>query len=75
METFLKILKYALIFYVLLVTLAAIFQEKILFRNTKLDLNYQYQFKDNFEEIWFYPEANVKINALYFKTDSTATVG
>ena len=75
METFLKILKYALIFYVLLVALATIFQEKILFRNTKLDLNYQYQLKGNFEEIWFYPEAIVKINALYFKADSTATVG
>ena len=75
METFLKILKYALIFYVLIVTLATIFQEKILFRNTKLDLNYQYQFKENFEEMWFYPEANAKINALYFKADSKATVG
>ena len=75
METFLKILKYALIFYVLIVTLATIFKEKILFRNTKLDLNYQYQFKGNFEEMWFYPEANAKINALYFKTDSKATVG
>ncbi len=71
METFLKILKYALIFYVLLVTLATIFQEKILFRNTKIDINYQYQFKENFEEIWFHPEANVKLNALYFKADST----
>ena len=58
-----------------MVALATIFQEKILFRNTKLDLNYQYQFKGNFEEIWFYPEANVKINALYFKADSTVIVG
>lgn len=69
METFLKILKYALIFYVLLVTLATIFQEKILFWNTKIEVNYQYQFKGNFEEMWFHPEAHVNLNALYFKTD------
>jgi uncharacterized protein len=75
METFLKILKYALIFYVLLVTLATIFQEKILFRNTKIDVNYQYQFKGDFEEMWFTPEANVKLNALYFKTDSAKRKG
>ena len=75
MEIFLKILKYALIFYVLLVTLATIFQEKILFRNTQMDMNYQYQFKSNFEEIWFTPEADVKLNALYFKTDSTKRKG
>jgi uncharacterized protein len=75
METFLKILKYALIFYVLLVALATIFQEKILFRNTKIDANYQYQFKGNFEEMWFQPEADVRLNALYFKTDSVKRRG
>jgi uncharacterized protein len=75
METFLKILKYALIFYVLLVALATIFQEKILFRNTKIDVKYKFQFKGDFEEIWFQPEANVKLNALYFKTDSLKRKG
>jgi uncharacterized protein len=75
METFLKILKYAIIFYVLFVALATIFQEKIIFRNTKIDVNYQYQFKENFEELWFQPEVNVKLNALYFKTDSVKRKG
>lgn len=75
METFLKILKYALILYVLLVTFATIFQEKILFRNTKIDINYKYQFKGNFEEMWFHPEANVDLNALYFKTGSLKRKG
>ena len=69
MVPFLKFLKYALIIYVLLVALATIFQEKILFRNTKMEVNYKYQFKGNFEEMWFYPEVNVVLNALYFKTD------
>jgi uncharacterized protein len=75
METFLKILKYALIFYVLLVALATIFQEKIIFRNTKIDPNYTFQFKEDFEEMWFQPEANARLNALYFKTDSTKRKG
>ena len=75
METFLKILKYVLLFYVLLVTLATIFQEKILFRNTKIDINYQYQFKGKFEEMWFHPEAQADLNALYFKTDSLKRKG
>lgn len=75
METFLKFLKYALFFYVLLVAFATIFQEKILFRNTKIDVKYQYQFKGNFEEMWFHPEANVDLNALYFKTDSLKRKG
>lgn len=75
MDTFLKISKYVLIFYVLLVTLATIFQEKILFRNTKIEINYKYQFKGNFEEMWFHPQANVDLNALYFKTDSLKRKG
>ena len=59
----------------IIVALATIFQEKILFRNTQMDINYQYQFKGNFEEMWFTPEADVKLNALHFKTDSTKRKG
>ena len=58
-----------------MVTLGTIFQEKIIFRNTKIDGNYKFQFKRNFEEIWFHPEAGVKLNALYFKTDSSRRKG
>lgn len=58
-----------------MVALATIFQEKVLFRNTKIDVNYKFQFKGNFEEMWFHPEANVKLNALYFKTDSLKRKG
>lgn len=75
MKTFRKVLIYIVLIYVLLVTIAIIFQEKFLFRNTKIPLDYRYEFKGNFEEMWFEPEANVKINALYFKTDSTKRKG
>ena len=70
-----KVLILTVVIYFLLVMIAVIFQEKFLFRNTKLAMDYQYEFKGNFEEIWFTPEANVKLNALYFKTDSIKRKG
>ena len=75
MKTFQKVLIYIVSIYVLLVVIAILFQEKFLFRNTKLAMNYQYEFKGDFEEMWFEPEANVKLNALYFRTDSTKRKG
>ena len=75
MKTFRKVLIYIVLIYVLLVAIAILFQEKFLFRNTKLPIGYQYEFKENFEEVWFEPEKNVKINALYFKTDSAKRKG
>ncbi|MEY4541836.1 MAG: hypothetical protein RLZZ306_3593 [Bacteroidota bacterium] len=75
MKTFQKVLIYIVLIYILLVGIAILFQEKFLFRNTKLAMNYQYEFKGDFEEMWFTPEANVKINALYFKTDSSKRKG
>jgi len=74
-----KIIRNVLIYFVLacvaLLALAIVFQEKLLFRNTKLALDYQFKFKSNFEEIWFEPEVGVKLNGLYFKTDSTKRKG
>jgi uncharacterized protein len=75
MKTFRKVLIYIVLIYVLLVAIAILFQEKFLFRNTKLAMDYQYEFKGDFEEMWFTPEANVRLNALYFKTDSTKRKG
>ena len=75
MKTFRKVLIYVVFTYVLLVAIAILFQEKFLFRNTKLSMDYRYEFKGDFEEMWFTPEANVNINALYFKTDSVKRKG
>ena len=75
MKTFLKVLIYVVTIYILLVAFAVLFQEKLLFRNTKLATDYTYQFKEDFEEIWFEPEASVRLNALYFKTDSARRKG
>jgi uncharacterized protein len=75
MKTFRKVLIYIVLIYILLVGIAVIFQEKFLFRNTKLAMDYQYEFKEDFQEMWFTPEANVKINALYFNTNSSKRKG
>ncbi len=75
MKTFRKVLMYVFIIYILLAATAILFQEKLLFKNTILSIDYSYQFKENFKEIWFEPEANVRINALYFKTDSSKRKG
>jgi uncharacterized protein len=75
MKTFRKVLIYIVLIYVLLIAIAILFQEKFLFRNTKLAMDYRYEFKGDFEEMWFETEANVKINALYFKTDSLKRKG
>lgn len=69
MKTFRKVLIYIVLIYVLLVAIAILLQENFLFRNTKLSMDYRYEFKGNFEEMWFNPEENVKLNALYFKAD------
>jgi uncharacterized protein len=42
--------------------------ERILFQPTKLDSNYAFQFNRPFEELNLFPEKDVVINALYFKT-------
>lgn len=75
MKIFRKVLTYIVLIYVLLVAIAILFQEKFLFRNTKLAADYQYEFKEDFEEMWFTPDVNVKINALYFTTNSAKTKG
>ena len=75
MKTLRKVITYLLIIYVLLVAIAVFFQEKFLFRNTQIAVDYQYEFKDDFEEMWFTPEENVRLNALYFGTDSSKRKG
>ncbi len=41
--------------------------EKIIFRPVKISADYLFHFDSNFEEINFYPESDVEINALHFK--------
>ena len=75
MKTIRNVLIYVVLAFVLLLALATVFQEKLIFRNTKIAVNYQYEFKGDFDEMWFEPEAGVKLNALYFRTDSAKRKG
>lgn len=42
-------------------------QRDFIFFPEKLSLDFKYQFNSAFEEVTFYPEANIEINALWFK--------
>jgi uncharacterized protein len=55
--------------YVLLCVLAYFIQERFIFRPEKLSDDFEYKYDDPFEEIFFEPEENVKINALRFYHD------
>lgn len=70
-----NVLIYFALAYVLLLALATVFQEKLIFRNTQIPLNYQYEFNGDFNEMWFQPEVGVNLNALYFRTDSAKRKG
>lgn len=56
--------------YLMLGTALYFFQEKLLFLSTELEEDYQYKFENAFEELNFYPEERVVINALLFKSES-----
>jgi hypothetical protein len=56
--------------YLIVVTGAYVFQEKILFHNVVLPADYKYSFSERFEELWFEPKQGIRINALHFKPDS-----
>lgn len=56
--------------YVMIGSAVYFFQEKLLFLPSKLEQNYQYQFKHNFEELFLKTDENATINALHFKVEN-----
>jgi len=58
--------------YVMIGSLLYFFQERLLFLPTTLESDFQYRFEQPFEELFLSPQPDVKINALHFKTASTA---
>lgn len=56
-----------LLIYVMINASLYILQDKILFRPTVLDQNYQFEFAHNFEELFLDTKANAVINAIHFK--------
>ncbi|EDP72231.1 hydrolase with alpha/beta fold protein [Flavobacteriales bacterium ALC-1] len=53
--------------YVMIGSALYFFQEKLLFLPTTLKQDYQYQFNNNFEELFLKTDKDATINALYFK--------
>ncbi|MCY7350338.1 MAG: alpha/beta fold hydrolase [Cytophagaceae bacterium] len=71
----LNILKIAGLAYGALLLGAVLFEKKLLFKNKALPPDYPYVFEQKFEERWYEPTAGVRLNALYFRTDSVPRRG
>lgn len=68
---FLRILIVVLALYIILCGLLYFSQEKLIFFPQKLAKNYQFEFKQKFEEIIINTTDNKKINGLLFKADTS----
>lgn len=55
--------------YLVLCLMAYFIQHKFIFKPEKLPQDFIYNYDDSFEELFFEPEANVRINALRFYQD------
>ncbi|MFA9212556.1 MAG: alpha/beta hydrolase [Candidatus Methylacidiphilales bacterium] len=68
---FLRILIVVLLLYIIWCGLLYFSQEKLIFFPQKLAKNYQFEFKQKFEEITIKTTDNKKINGLIFKADTS----
>jgi len=67
----LKILKIAIVVYILICLLLFVFQEKLIFLPEKLDKNYKFTFDQSFEEVNIKTEDGKILNGIIFKSDSS----
>lgn len=70
-----RILLVLFFLYIALCAFFYFFQERVIFFPTKLDKNYVYQFKGEFEEINIPVGNNLSLNTLLFKTNSDTVKG
>lgn len=63
----LKFLKFLIITFSLLGIIVLFFQENIILHPIKLPKGYVYKFDEPFEEVYFSPQTNVRINGLLFR--------
>ena len=56
--------------YIMIGSLLVTFQEKIIFRPTKLDQDYTYAFKTSFKEFYVKAPDGAKLNALHFNAET-----
>ncbi|WP_461598906.1 alpha/beta hydrolase [Winogradskyella sp.] len=65
-----KVLVVLTALYIMIASALYFLQEKLMFLPTTLEQNYQYQFDQPFEELFFKTEEDAIINALHFKTEN-----
>lgn len=61
--------------YALLVLGYVVFEKRLVFQGTSLPSDFRFNFPGNFEERWYEPAPGVRLNALYFRTDSVPRRG
>lgn len=70
-KTFIFILKFAFILYILVCVLLYFFQEKLLFFPQKLDKDFQFVFEQKFEEKYIKTKDGFLLHGILFKADSS----
>ncbi|PTM11529.1 MAG: alpha/beta hydrolase [Bacteroidetes bacterium] len=65
-----RFLTFAFILYVMINTSLYLLQDKILFRPTVLDQEYQFEFANKFEEVFLKTDEAAIINAIHFKVEN-----
>ena len=74
LKRFLKFWGYVYFVYTLIMCILFIFQEKIILHPKVLEADYQFEFEQEFKELNFWPEKNIKINALYFPSQKIPSI-
>ncbi|MBP6334155.1 MAG: alpha/beta fold hydrolase [Bacteroidia bacterium] len=70
-KTLFRIFKIVVAFYLLICLSLFVFQEKLIFLPQKLEKDYQFNFKQNFEEVSIKMHDDVILHGLLFKADSS----
>ena len=66
-----NILKVIIVFYLLICAGLYFFQEKLIFFPQKLSPDYQFDFKQDYEELFFKTKDGTSLNGILFKADSS----
>ncbi|MCA6066629.1 alpha/beta hydrolase [Chryseobacterium sp. RG1] len=70
MKVLLWIIAFFLFAYAMLCVIVFFYQEKIIFHPEKLQKNYSFNFKNDFEELTIYTKDQKKLNSVLFKTQN-----
>ncbi len=62
-------------FYVMIITVVYVFQEKFIFQAVKLSENHQFEFSFPFDEYLVKMQDNERVNVLHFKTECNTSLG